>query len=221
MRYGCLMPWSSEPSLYGQFVITRQYRTCEQGVVSALQDMLDNRIKYTERDSEEFFNAEQNARLVANAERYYRTMYYAEDNSWNQRDQHMFDTLQSILAFKFADAKAVVWEHNSHIGDARATQMSARGELNIGQLARQAYADDSYLIGFGADHGTVAAASEWGGPREGKQVQQSHIDSYERVCHKVATDSFLLQLRISAGEKSVQHSTRKNCSPSGWNVPSG
>jgi protein-L-isoaspartate(D-aspartate) O-methyltransferase len=213
MRYGCLMPWSSEPSLYGQFVITGQYRTCEQDVVSALQDLLENRIKYTERDGEKFFNAEQNARLVTNAERYYRTMYYAEDNSWNQRDQHMFDTLQSILAFKDADAKAVVWEHNSHIGDARATQMSARGELNVGQLVRQTYADDAYLIGFGTDHGTVAAASEWGGPMEVKQVQPSHIDSYERVCHEVATDNFLLPLRITAGEKSVQQTTRKKLLP--------
>lgn len=209
MRYGCLLPWSNDPSLYGQFVITRQYRACEKDVVSALQDLLKNRITYTERDGEKFFNAEQNARLVANAERYYRTLYYAEDNSWNQRDQHMFDTLQSILAFKGTEAKAVVWEHNSHIGDARATQMSARGELNIGQLVRQAYPDDAYLIGFGTDHGTVAAASEWGGPMEVKQVQPAHIDSYERVCHEVTSDNFLLPLRASADEKSLQQMTRK------------
>jgi erythromycin esterase-like protein len=105
-----------------------------------------------------------NARLVTNAERYYRTMYYAESNSWNQRDQHMFETLQSVLAFRGPQAKAVIWEHNSHIGDARATEMSARGEFNIGQLARQQYGNDAYLIGFGTDHGTVAAASERGRP---------------------------------------------------------
>jgi protein-L-isoaspartate(D-aspartate) O-methyltransferase len=149
---------------------------------------------YSMADGERFFDAEQNARLVADAERYYRTMYYAENSSWNQRDQHMFDTLRSVLAFRGPESKAVIWEHNSHIGDARATQMSARGEFNIGQLVRQEYPDAAYLIGFGTDHGTVAAASEWGGPMEVKQVQPSHIDSYERLCHETKTDNFLLPL---------------------------
>ena len=195
VRYGCLMPWSNDPSIYGQVVLTKQYRECEQEVISTLQDLLHNRLEYSLQDKNDFFDAEQNARLVANAERYYRTMYYAENNSWNQRDQHMFETLQSVLEFRGPKSKAVVWEHNSHIGDARATQMSARGELNVGQLAREAYGTKAYNIGFGTDHGTVAAASEWGGPMEIKQVQPSHIDSYERVCHEVATDNFLLPLR--------------------------
>jgi protein-L-isoaspartate(D-aspartate) O-methyltransferase len=195
VRYGCLKPWANDPGMYGQVVITKQYRECEEDVIATLQDLLQKRIDYSMADGEKFFDAEQNARLVANAERYYRTMYYAENNSWNQRDQHMFDTLQSVLAFRGPQSKAVVWEHNSHVGDARATQMSARGELNIGQLTRQAYGDKAYNIGFGTDHGTVAAATEWGGPMEIKQVQPSHIDSYERVCHEVATDNFLLPLR--------------------------
>jgi protein-L-isoaspartate(D-aspartate) O-methyltransferase len=107
----------------------------------------------------------------------------------------MFETLQSVLAFRGPKSKIVVWEHNSHIGDARATEMSARGEFNIGQLVRQKYGVLAYNIGFGTDHGTVAAASEWGGPMEVKQVQPSHIDSYEYVCHQVNTDNFLLPLR--------------------------
>ena len=204
VRYGCLMPWASDPGMYGQVIITKQYRECEEEVIATLQDLLKKRMEYSMSDGEQFFNAEQNARLVTNAERYYRTMYYAENNSWNQRDQHMFDTLQSVLAFRGPDSKAVIWEHNSHIGDARATQMSARGEFNIGQLARQEYGDSAYLIGFGTDHGTVAAASEWGGPMEVKQVQPSHIDSYERVFHEVNTDNFLLPLR-----KPLQEITRK------------
>ena len=163
IRYGCLTPWTRDPSLYGQVSINKQYRKCESDVLANLQDLLRKRLDYSLADGERFFNATQNARLVANAERYYRTMYYAENNSWNQRDQHMFDTLQSVLAHRGPEAKAVIWEHNSHIGDARATQMSARGEFNIGQLVRQHYADAAYLIGFGTDHGTVAAASEWGG----------------------------------------------------------
>jgi protein-L-isoaspartate(D-aspartate) O-methyltransferase len=195
VRYGCLTPWASDPALYGQVTLTRRYRACERDVVATLQDLLRRRLDYARADGERYFDAEQNARLVTNAERYYRTMYYAENNSWNQRDQHMFETLQSVLAFRGPQAKAVIWEHNSHIGDARATEMSARGEFNIGQLARQHYGDAAYLIGFGTDHGTVAAASEWGGPMEVKRVQPAHIDSYERVCHEVRTDNFLLPLR--------------------------
>lgn len=195
VRYGCLMPWANDPAMYSQAVITRQYKECESDVVATLQDMLNRRMDYSRADGEKFFNAEQNARLVTSAERYYRTMYYAENNSWNLRDQHMFETLQSILAYRGAHSKAVIWEHNSHIGDARATEMSARGEFNIGQLVRQQYADKAYSIGFGTDHGTVAAASEWGGPMEVKQVQPSHIDSYEHVCHEVHADNFLLPLR--------------------------
>ena len=198
LRYGCLMPWASDPAMYAQVTITRQYRECEEEVLDTLRNLLKKRMDYSSADGERFFNAEQNARLVANAERYYRTMYYAENNSWNQRDQHMFETLQSVLKFRGPTSKAVIWEHNSHVGDARATQMSARGEFNIGQLVRQEYDDDAYLIGFGTDHGTVAAASEWGGPMEVKQVQPAHIDSYERVCHEVHSDNFLLPLRNPA-----------------------
>ena len=194
LRYGCLMPWASDPGMYGRVTITRQYKECEQEVLAILDDLLNKRMDYSSADGEQYFNAEQNARLVANAERYYRTMYYAEFNSWNQRDQHMYETLQSILTFRGPESKAIIWEHNSHIGDARATQMSARGEFNIGQLVREEYPTDAYLVGFGTDHGTVAAASEWGGPMEIKQVQASHIDSYEHLCHQVKTDNFLLPL---------------------------
>jgi protein-L-isoaspartate(D-aspartate) O-methyltransferase len=195
LRYGCLMPWASDPSMYSRVTLTKQYRECEKEVLATLKDLHNKRMEYSRADGERFFDAEQNARLVSNAERYYRTMYFAENNSWNQRDQHMFETLQSVLAFRGPEAKAVIWEHNSHIGDARATEMSARGELNVGQLVRQKYGNAAYLIGFGTDHGTVAAASEWGGPMEIKQVQPSHRDSYEYVCHEVATDNFLLPLR--------------------------
>lgn len=194
VRYGCLMPWVNDPGMYGQVTLTKQYRECEQDVVATLRDLLRKRVDYSRADGERFFNVEQNARLVTNAERYYRTMYYAENSSWNQRDQHMFETLLSVLQFRGPASKAVIWEHNSHIGDARATQMSARGEFNVGQLTRQKFPDACYLIGFGTDHGTVAAASEWGGPMEIKRVQPAHIDSYERICHEVDSDNFLLPL---------------------------
>ncbi|PCJ88958.1 MAG: protein-L-isoaspartate O-methyltransferase [Thiotrichaceae bacterium] len=204
LRYGCLMPWADDPSLYSRVVLSNKYRECEFEVLAVLQDFLKQREHYTQADGQRFFSTEQNARLVTNAERYYRTMYYAGNNSWNQRDQHMFETLKEILDYRGEKSKAIVWEHNSHIGDARATQMSARGEFNIGQRVRETFGDNAYLIGFGTDHGTVAAASEWGGPMEVKQVQPSHIDSYERQCHDVKTDNFLLPLR-----KPIQEITRK------------
>src|SRR5687767_15443322 len=122
-------------------------------------------------------------------------MYYGSRDSWNLRDQHMFETLQTVLAFRGPEAKAVVWEHNSHIGDATATEMGARGELNVGQLARERWRDGAYLVGFGTDHGTVAAASDWDGPMEIKPVRPSHPESYERVCHESGVQSFLLPLR--------------------------
>jgi protein-L-isoaspartate(D-aspartate) O-methyltransferase len=200
VRYGCLTPWTKDPALYGHVTLTKRYRECEHDVIATLKDLLKHRLDYSRADGERYFGAEQNARLVANAERYYRTMYYAENNSWNQRDRHMFETLQSVLDFRGNGSKAVIWEHNSHIGDARATEMSARGEFNIGQLVRQEYGGAAYSIGFGTDHGTVAAASEWGGPMEVKRVQPSHIDSYERVCHEVTTDNFLLPLRYPLQE---------------------
>ncbi len=204
-RYDCLMPWADDPALYGRAVAAQQHKGCEIEVLGNLQKLLNKRLEYSVDNEEQFFDAEQNAKLIVNAERYYRTLYdtegyYAENNSWNQRDQHMFDALQAVLEFRGSKSKAVVWAHNSHIGDARATQMGARGELNIGQLARQKYGNKAYNIGFGTDHGTVAAASEWGGPMEIKPVQPSHIDSYERIFHEVDTDNFLLPLRYPLNE---------------------
>ena len=117
-RYGCLTPWQHDPAAYGRAVVTGGYRACEDQVVAMLRDLLDKRLDYQHRDGERFLDALQNARVVANAERYYRAMYYGSRESWNLRDQHMFETLQMLLAFRGPDTKAVVWEHNSHVGDA-------------------------------------------------------------------------------------------------------
>jgi protein-L-isoaspartate(D-aspartate) O-methyltransferase len=195
VRYACLAPYADDPLEYSRVNITKEFMGCEKEVIEILINLLKHRLDYSSMGRDKFFNAERNAYLVRNTEQYYRTMYYAESNSWNQRDSHMFETLKSILAFKGNDSRAVIWAHNSHIGDARATQMSTRGELNLGQLAREEYGERAYLIGFGTDHGTVAAASSWGGPMEIKEVQASHLDSYERVFHEVKTDNFLLPLR--------------------------
>jgi protein-L-isoaspartate(D-aspartate) O-methyltransferase len=199
-RYGCLTPWERDPATYGRAALTGRYRTCERDVVAALRDLLARRLEYSERDGERFLDAAQNARLVANAERYYRTLYYGSTASWNLRDQHMFDTLQALLVFHGPETKIVVWEHNSHVGDARATEMAARGERNIGRLCREAYQDDAYLIGFGTDHGTVAAASDWDAPLEIKDVRPAHGESYEHLCHEAAVPAFVLPLRYPARE---------------------
>jgi protein-L-isoaspartate(D-aspartate) O-methyltransferase len=199
-RYGCLTPWERDPATYGRLALTGEYRTCEADVVAALRDLLTRQLEYGRQDGERFLDAAQNARLVANAERYYRTMYYGSTASWNLRDQHMFDTLVSLFQFHGPDARIVVWEHNSHIGDSAATEMATRGEHNVGRLCRAAYGASAYLIGFGTDHGTVAAASDWGGPLEIKDIRPAHPESYERACHDSAVPAFLLALRTPARE---------------------
>lgn len=195
LRYACFAPWSRELAAYGRASLSKGYALCELPVTRILVDLLQRRMEYAARDGAEFFDAEQNARVVANAERYYRVMYYGAHESWNLRDRHMFDTLQRILERAGPEGKAVVWAHNSHIGDARFTDMGAeRGEINLGQLVRQKYGSRAALIGFGTDAGTVAAASEWDAPMEIKPVRPSRPDSYEALCHQLGQERFLLDL---------------------------
>ncbi len=194
-RYGCLTPWQKDPAAYGAAALSGRYEECEAEVVKMLQDLLDKRLAYEFRDEKEFLNAVQNARLVSNAERYYRVMYYGSRESWNLRDRHMFDTLNVVLGYHGPEARAVVWEHNSHIGNAAATEMGISGEKNVGLFCRQAFEEQAYLVGFGTDHGTVGAAPEWNRPMEIKQIQPSHRDSYEYLCHSTKLDNFFLPLR--------------------------
>jgi protein-L-isoaspartate(D-aspartate) O-methyltransferase len=198
-RYACLSPWERDPALYGRAAISQGYAQCERPVVAVLRDLLERRLDYARADGDRFFDATSNAHLVAAAEEYYRVMYYGGPASWNLRDQHMFDTLERLLAFRGRNAKAVVWAHNSHVGDARATEMgAARGEHNIGQLCRQALGDAAFSIGFGTHAGTVAAATDWDGPMQIKKVRPSHPSSYERLCHDADVPAFLLSLRYPA-----------------------
>lgn len=194
-RYGCLTPWRDDPARYGRRALTRGYAECEQAVTAMLIDLFSKSRDYGPVGDDDFLDAAQNARLVANAEAYYRAMYLGSAESWNLRDEHMADTLDLLLAAK-PGAKAVVWAHNSHIGDARATDMGrTRGELNLGQLMRERHDDAVRLIGFGTHTGTVAAATDWDGPMEVKRVNPSRPDSYERVCHDTGLPRFLLDLR--------------------------
>jgi erythromycin esterase-like protein len=178
-RYACLTPWHADPASYGRAVMLGVEDDCEDQAIAQLKDLLGARLDELAEDGEAHFDATQNARIVRAAEQYYRVMYRGSRESWNLRDRHMFETLQSLLGHAGGDAKAVVWAHNSHIGNAGATSMGWQGEFNIGELCRTAYGDDAVLIGFGTDRGTVIAASDWGGAMSVKTVLPARPDSYE------------------------------------------
>jgi len=198
-RYSCFDHVQGEGTEYGHAVMLDLMIPCENEVVAQLVDLRQRAVALLARDGwaaeDELFFAEQNARLVHNAEQYYRTMYQGRVSSWNLRDQHMAGTLSALarhLDHLEDRAKVVVWEHNSHVGDARATELGASGELNVGQLARTAWADECFLLGFTTDHGRVTAASDWGGPAERKHVRPALEGSYESLFHRSEAERFLV-----------------------------
>lgn len=199
-RFACLSPWEADPAAYGHAALTGAYRKCADQVVQVLADLHRNRMAYLARDGERYFDAAQNAYVVANAERYYRVMYFGSRASWNLRDGHMFETLQNVMAFHGDASKAVVWAHNSHVGDARATEMSRRGEQSLGELCVRGFGDDSYRIGFGTDRGTVAAASNWGGAMEVKELRRSHPQSHEHQFHLTGLPGLILPMHVLDAE---------------------
>ena len=200
-RYGCLRPWSKNPAGYGRMAVTQGFAQCQQPVVQMLRELLQKRMEYVAEDGDEFLDAAANARLVKNAEAYYRVMYHGAAESWNLRDTHMFETLCQLLDAKGPSAKAIVWAHNSHIGDASHTEMGqVREELNIGQLCRERFGAEAVLVGFGTHSGTVAAASDWDAPMEIKDVRPAISGSYESLCHDSGRDRFLLDLREGRNE---------------------
>jgi protein-L-isoaspartate(D-aspartate) O-methyltransferase len=195
VRYGCFSPWESDPATYGRATVSGRLPGCEKQAVEMLTDLLAMRIVQQAKLSDPLFDAQRNAKVIREAERYYRAMYYGSRESWNLRDSHMFETVEALLEHHGPNSKVVVWAHNSHVGDSAATEMSARGELNLGHLARQKFGEDAYLIGFGTDRGTVAAVAEWGDPFRIQRLLPSHLDSYERLCHASHVPAFLLPLR--------------------------
>ena len=192
-RYGCLTPWQVEPASYGRAVLTGQKDACEDAVVEQLQILLQKQIEGT--DGEELLNAVQNARVVRSAEQYYRIMYRGSNDSWNLRDRHMFDTLEALLDAGGPQSKAIIWAHNSHVGDASATEMGWRGQFNIGELCKRSYHDHAVIIGFGTDGGTVAAADDWDEPMQVKSIRASLPGSYERLFHDAGVVRSLTDLR--------------------------
>jgi erythromycin esterase-like protein len=164
-------------------------------------------MEYARRgDGDDFFDAEQNARLVKNAEEYYRSMFRGRQSSWNLRDTHMVETVDALAAWlkrQGREPKIVVWAHNSHLGDARATEMGARGELNVGQLLRQKYGPETVLVGFTTYTGTVTAATEWDDPGERKRVRPALPDSYELGFHDTGFPRLFLDMRGAAGKTAL------------------
>jgi protein-L-isoaspartate(D-aspartate) O-methyltransferase len=203
-RYGCLRPYAKNPQTYGRMALSKGYAQCEQPVVQMLRELLQKRVEYVGEDGDEYLDAAANARLVKNAEAYYRAMYHGAAESWNLRDTHMFETLCQLLEAKGAGAKAVVWAHNSHIGNAAHTEMGqVREELNIGQLCKERWGEQARLIGFGTHSGTVAAATDWDDPMEVKDVRPSLAGSYERMSHDSGVERFLLDMRQGVDEAVV------------------
>ena len=198
-RYSCFDHVGAEGQVYGYALAHQNATPCENEVVAQLVELQSRSELYLRRDGwaadDEQFYAEQNALLVRDAEEYYHQMYRAEVSSWNLRDQHMAGTLDALIEHldrQYGATKVVVWEHNSHVGDARATAMGARGEFNVGQLARQRYGGEVALIGFTCFDGQVTAASDWGEPAERKRVRQARPDSYEALLHAVGIPQFWL-----------------------------
>jgi erythromycin esterase-like protein/orotate phosphoribosyltransferase len=197
-RYACFDHFGADSQKYGFSAALKLATSCEDQVVAQLADMR----RYASElggggpmPSDESFFAEQNARVVKNAEEYYRAMFRGRVSSWNLRDQHMMQTLQALLAQldRAGDrTKLVVWAHNSHLGDARATDMAGLGELNLGQLVRQTFRHDAFSLGFTTYEGTVTAASEWDEPAERKRVRPALPHSYEAILHAAGLERFVL-----------------------------
>jgi erythromycin esterase-like protein len=213
-RYACFEHFAEEGQEYGRAVTLGVSEPCRRGVVEQLLDLHRSSIGYLRRDGlaaeDDQFYAEQNARLIANAEEYYRTMFASHVSSWNLRDTHMADTLDALLAHLERHgerAKLVVWEHNSHIGDARRTEMGPRGELNVGQLTRSRHPDRAVLVGFTTHSGTVTAASAWDGPAERRRVRPGLPESYEALFHELGEERFLLRFEVT-GAASVLREPR-------------
>ena len=195
-RYSCFDHFGKDEQAYGYATAIGISESCEQQVVSQLVDMHRRAAEYARRDgriaADEYFYASQNARLVINAEKYYRSMFRGRVSSWNLRDQHMAETLESLRGFLGINSKLVVWAHNSHLGDARATSMGDEGEWNVGQIIRQLHGRESVLVGFTTHHGTVTAASNWDAPAERMRVLSALDNSFEALFHQVEYERFLL-----------------------------
>jgi len=182
----CFEPYAEDVQEYARATALVP-TSCEDEAVSVLRALRANATNFREDGREGYFDAEQNALVAHNAERYYRTMVRGGPASWNVRDNHMVETLDRLVEHHGPTTKAIVWEHNTHIGDARFTDMARAGMVNVGQLVRESRGnDDTVLVGFGTHRGTVIAADEWGAPMERMRVPPARNDSFEHAVHNAA-----------------------------------
>jgi erythromycin esterase-like protein len=214
-RYACFDQFGTDSQVYGLMAGLGTTKNCEREVIAMLVDLRRRRAAQPVAErlaAEEAFDAEQNARLVMNAEAYYRSMYLSDVSSWNLRDRHMMETLNELEHHLGRQGESkpriVLWAHNSHLGDARATEMGRRGELNLGQLVRERHGADAVLVGFSTHTGSVTAASDWDGPAERKLVVPSRRDSYEGLMHEVGLQRFMLPLRGAQRQAQVLSTPR-------------
>jgi erythromycin esterase-like protein len=210
-RYGCLEHFGEDSQQYGYAASFDLSASCEKEVIEQLVELQRRADRYAHLDGrvaeDEYFYAEQNARLAKNAEEYYRTMFHGRVSSWNLRDRHMVETLDALVPHldrHGGRTKVVVWAHNSHLGDARATQMGDAGEWNVGQLVRERHATETVLVGLTTDHGTVTAASDWDGPAERKRVRPGLPGSVEALFHETGIPRFFLPLQGGEGATILQ-----------------
>jgi erythromycin esterase len=198
--YACFDPYHEDAQEYARATALVP-TSCEREAVSVLRALVSERDRLEEDGREGFFDAEQNALVARNAELYYRTMVRGGPGSWNVRDQHMAETLDRLMAHHGVAARAVVWEHNTHVGDARFTDMARHGMLNLGQLVRQAHEEEGVVIvGFGTHHGSVIAAREWGEPMERMQVPAARAGSWEDACHRADVGDFMVLFNDDGGD---------------------
>ena len=200
-RYACFDQFGGDPQFYGYSAGVGLTPSCEREVVDQLLELRAAAADHARRDGrvdpDAVFFVDQNARLVRDAERYYRAMIHPGPESWNLRDRHMMESLTALrqyLGVGRTEAKVVVWAHNSHLGDARATEVTMRGELNLGQLARDAWGDSVKSVGFTTYSGSVTAASDWDEPAEHKAVRPALRESYEAAFHETGLADFYLDL---------------------------
>jgi erythromycin esterase-like protein len=208
-RYSCFEHFGEDSQTYGFLASSGRIAPCEDDVVRQLMDLQQRAFEYSHRDGriaeDEYFFAEQNARLVKNAENYYRAIFRGRVSSWNLRDTHMVESIEALIAHLESqspgrggsEVRLVVWAHNSHLGDARATQMGRSGEVNVGQLIREQYGSKAVLVGFTTYDGTVTAASDWDAPVDRKEIRPAMPESYELLFHQTEMPKFMLNLRDS------------------------
>lgn len=183
----CFEPFQENEQAYARYSLTEH--SCRDKVLAMLQE-IRLKAQYLDGDREAGFNTEQNAIIAVNAEKYYSAMMSFDNDSWNVRDTHMMETLDRLLKFHGAGAKGIVWEHNTHIGDARATDMKRAGMINIGQLARERYGiNQVYLAGFGSYQGSVIAGDEWGAPMKEMEVPEAREGSIEHRLHNESSQN--------------------------------